>query len=164
MEQLVRFDPGLIFWTWVTFFVVLAILARKAWGPMIDALEKREAGIKAALAAADRAKAQAQEATVQYEQQLQDGRREAQQLVADARTIAEQLRGDLEKDARRQAEELLASARAQIAADRDRALRDIQATVVDLSVEIAGKVVERNLSTADNRKLAEDTLSRIGKA
>ena len=43
-------------------------------------------------------------------------------------------------------------------------MRDIQATVVDLSVEIAGKVVQRNLSTADNRKLAEETLSRIGKA
>ncbi len=164
MEQLVRFDPGLIFWTWITFFLVLAILAWKAWRPMIDALEKREAGIRAALAGADRAKAEAQEATAKYEQQLQAGRREAQQLVADARSAAAKLRGDLEDDARRQAEELLASAREQIAADRDRALRDIQATVVDLSVEIAGKVVERNLSTADNRKLAEETLRRIGQA
>ncbi len=164
MEQLVKFDPGLIFWTWVTFFLVLTILAWKAWRPMIDALEKRAAGIREALAAADRAKADALEATAQYEQQLQTGRREAQQLVADARSAAAKLRSDLEGDARRQAEELLASAREQIAADRDRALRDIQATVVDLSVEIAGKVVERNLSTADNRKLAEETLRRIGKA
>ncbi len=164
MEQLVKFDPGLIFWTWITFFLVMAILAWKAWRPMIDALEKREAGIREALAAADQAKADALEATAQYEQQLQAGRKEAQQLVADARTAAGKLRSDLEKDARRQAEELVASAREQIAADRDRALRDIQATVVDLSVEIAGKVVERNLSTADNRKLAEETLRRIGKA
>ncbi len=52
MEQLVHFDPGLIFWTWTTFFVVLAILAWKAWRPMINALEKREAGIRGALEAA----------------------------------------------------------------------------------------------------------------
>ncbi len=164
MEQLVRFDPGLIFWTWVTFFIVLAILARKAWGPMINALDKREADIRDALAKADQAKIEAEELGVKYEEQLQAGRKEAQQLVADSRSAAKKLQADLEKDARRQADELLASAREQISAERDRALRDIQATVVDLSVEIAGKVLERNISTADNRKLADETLRRIGKA
>ena len=49
MEQLVRFEPGLMIWTWVTFFIVLGILARKAWGPMIEALDKREADIRGAL-------------------------------------------------------------------------------------------------------------------
>ncbi len=164
MEQLVRFDPGLIFWTWVTFFIVLAILARKAWGPMINALEKREADIRDALAKADQAKIEAEELSVKFEEQLQSGRKEAQQLVTEARSAAKKLQADLEKDARRQADELLAGAREQISAERDRALRDIQATVVDLSVEIAGKVLERNLSTADNRKLAEETLRRIGEA
>ncbi len=164
MEQLVRFDPGLIFWTWVTFFIVLAILAWKAWGPMINALEKREADIRDALAKADQAKIEAEELSAKYEEQLQVGRKEAQQLVADSRSAAKKLQVDLEKDARRQADELLAGAREQISAERDRALRDIQATVVDLSVEIAGKVLERNISTADNRKLADETLRRIGKA
>ncbi len=164
MEQLVRFDPGLIFWTWVTFFIVLAILARKAWGPMINALEKREADIRDALAKADQAKLEAEELSAKFEEQLQSGRKEAQQLVTEARSVSKKLQADLEKDARRQADELLAGAREQISAERDRALRDIQATVVDLSVEIAGKVLERNLSTADNRKLAEETLRRIGEA
>ncbi len=164
MEQLVRFDPGLIFWTWVTFFIVLAILARKAWGPMINALEKREADIRDALAKADQAKIEAEELSAKFEEQLQSGRKEAQQLVTEARSASKKLQADLEKDARRQADELLAGAREHISAERDRALRDIQATVVDLSVEIAGKVLERNLSTADNRKLAEETLRRIGEA
>ena len=164
MEQLVRFDPGLIFWTWVTFFIVLSVLGWKAWGPMISALDKRETDIRDALAKADQAKLEAEELSAKFEDQLQSGRKEAQQLVADARSVSKKLQADLDKDARRQADELLTGAREQIAAERDRALRDIQTTVVDLSVEIAGKVLERNVSTADNRKLAEETLRRIGEA
>lgn len=164
MEQLVRFEPGLIIWTWLTFFIVLGILARKAWGPMIEALDKRQAGIRSALDAADRARADAEQLTLKYQEQLQASRKEAQQVLADARVAAEKLRIELDEAARRKAADLVAKAQDQIVVDRDRALREIRATVVDLSLSMAGKVVERNLTTKDNRKLVEESLRQVGEA
>lgn len=164
MEQLVRFEPGLMIWTWVTFFIVLGILARKAWGPMIDALDKRQAGIRTALDAADRARAESEQLATKYEEQLQASRKEAQLVLADARAAAEKMRIELDEAARKKAADLVDKARDQIAVERDRALREIRATVVDLSLSIAGKVVERNLTTKDNRKLVEESLRQVGEA
>ena len=164
MEQLVRFDPGLIFWTWITFFIVLFILAWKAWRPMIHALEAREQRIRAALEAADQAREESERLAVMHQEELRKSRQEARQILTDARSVAEQVRAELQDSARKKADELLARARDQITAEREKALREIKATVVDLSVSIAGKVLERNLTTEDNQKLAEESLRRIGQA
>jgi len=164
MEQLVRFDPGLIFWTWITFFVVLAILAWKAWGPMINALERREASIHGALEAAEKARQRSEELTARMEEEVRQSRHEAQQIIIEARAAAEKVRGELEEAAKKKADELVAKARDQIGAERERALREIRTTVVDLSLSLAGKVIERNLTTEDNKKLVEESLRQIGKA
>ena len=164
MEQLVRFDPGLIFWTWITFFVVLAILAWKAWGPMINALERREASIHGALEAAGKARQRSEELTARVEEEVRQSRHEAQQIIIEARAAAGKVRGELEEAARKNADELVAKAREQIGAERERALREIRTTVVDLSLSLAGKVIERNLTTEDNKKLVEESLRQIGKA
>jgi len=164
MEQLVRFDPGLIFWTWTTFFVVLAILAWKAWRPMINALEKREAGIRGALEAAEKARRESEELTAKVEEEIRLSRYEAQQIITEARAAAENVRGELEEAAKKKADELVIKARDQIEAERERALREIRTTVVDLSLSVAGKVIERNLTTEDNKKLVEESLHQIGKA
>ena len=164
MEQLVRFDPGLIFWTWTTFFVVLAILAWKAWRPMINALEKREAGIRGALEAAEKARQESEELTTKVEEAIRLSRYEAQQIITEARAAAEKVRGELEEVAKKKADELVAKARDQIGAERERALREIRTTMVDLSLSLAGKVIERNLTTEDNKKLVEESLRQIGKA
>lgn len=164
MEQLVQFDPGLIFWTWITFFVVLAILAWKAWGPMINALERREASIHGALEAAEKARQRSEELTARVEEEVRQSRHEAQQIIIETRAAAEKVRGELEEVAKKKADELVAKARDQIGAERERALREIRTTVVDLSLSLAGKVIERNLTTEDNKKLVEESLRQIGKA
>jgi F-type H+-transporting ATPase subunit b len=164
MEQLVRFDPGLIFWTWITFFIVLAVLAWKAWRPMIRALEKREARIHSALEAADKARKESEELTAKVQEDIRQSRQDAQQILANARSAAEKVRIDLEDAAKKKADELVAKAHGQIDAEREQALREIRTTVVDLSLSLAGKVLERNITTEDNKKLVEESLRRIGKA
>lgn len=164
MEQLVRFEPGLIIWTWLTFFIVLAILATKAWRPMIDALDKREAGIREALSAAQKARQESERLTMAYEEKLIESRQEAQKVMAEARSAAGKVRLELEEVARKKADGLIKKAQQQIEAEREQAVREIKLTVVDLSLSIAGKVIERNLTTADNRKLVEESLRQVGKA
>ena len=88
MEQLVRFEPGLMIWTWITFFIVMGILARKAWGPMIDARDKRHADIRTALDAAYRARAESEPLETRHQEQRQASRREAHKGLDDARAAA----------------------------------------------------------------------------
>lgn len=164
MEQLVQFDPGLIIWTWLTFFIVLGILAWKAWGPMIDALDRREARIRDSLEGADKARQESEEVATRIDEQLRHSRQEARQILASAREVGEKLRTGLEESARSKADEFIVRARDQIDAEREQALREIRATVVDLSISMAGKVIERNVSSDDNRKLVEESLRRMGQA
>ena len=162
MEQPVQFDPGLIIWTWLTFFIVLAILARKAWGPMIAALDRRESRIRESLAGADKARQESDELAARIEDKLHKSRLEAKQIIASAREAGEKIRVELEKVAHSKADEFMTRAQDQIAAERERALREIRSTVVDLSISMAGKVIERNLSTDDNRRLVEESLRHLG--
>ena len=164
MEQLVRFDPGLIIWTWLTFFIVLAILARKAWGPMITALEKRENRIRDSLSEADRVRRESDELTAKMEDELKKSRVAAKQIMARAREAGERVRLELEDAARGKAAEFMARAKDQLEAERERTLREIRSNVVDLSISMAGKVMERNLSTEDNRRLVEESLRQLGQA
>jgi F-type H+-transporting ATPase subunit b len=164
MEQLVRFDPGLIFWTWITFFIVLGILAWKAWRPMIRALDKREERIRNALDAANKARQESEALTAKVEEELLRSRHDAQQILADARASADKLRIDLEENAKAKADEIVAKAKDQIEAERERALQEVRTTVVDLAITVAGKVIGRNLTSEDNQKMAEDSLRGIGKA
>lgn len=164
MEQLVSLDTGLIFWTWATFLIVLVILAWKAWGPMIEALDRREQTIRESLEAADKARSEAEVMTSKFEEQLRAGRQEAQQVLAEARTLAEKVRLDIETTAGKRADEIIAKAKEQIETEKARALQEIRSEVVDLSLSIATKVLERNITSEDNRKLAEQSLKQIGRA
>lgn len=164
MEQLVSLETGLIFWTWATFLIVLVILAWKAWGPMIAALDRREQTIRESLEAADKAHSEAEAMTSKFEAQVRAGRQEAQQVLAEARTLAEKVRSDIETAAGKKADEIIAKAKEQIETEKARALQEIRSEVVDLSLSIAAKVLERNITSEDNRKLAEQSLKQIGRA
>ena len=164
MEKLISLDTGLIFWTWATFLIVLVVLGAKAWKPMIEALERRQQGIDEALAMAQKAREETAALTSRFEEQLQTSRQEAQQVLADARAVGEKLRSEIEADAHRNAVGILAKAREQIEAEKQKALEEVRTSVVDLSIAIASKVLERNISTGDNKKLAEESMRQIGEA
>ena len=161
MEQLVQLDPGLIIWTWITFGLVLAILAWKGWGPMINVLVRREERIRNALEAADKAQADAERLEADQDESIRQVRRQAQEILNQARTAAERVSAEVQAEARQRAEELVARGQEQVAAEKTRALREIRTTVVDLSVAMASKVIQRNLTSEDNRRMVEDSLAGL---
>ncbi len=164
MEKWLSFDEGIFLWTVVTFLVVLVILRWKAWGPLMDALDKRESDIREALGAADKAREEAEKMSHDYEEMVKKARAEAQQIVANGKVTAERVKSSIEDDARLKAADLLEKAKIQINAERDKAIGEIRSAVVDLSLQAATKVIEKNLDSADNRRLIDQTLSEIGKA
>ena len=151
-------------WTIVTFLIVLMLLKWKAWGPLMSVLDKRAEDIKNALAAADRAKEDAEKASQDYEKLVQKAHSEAQQIIADSKATGEKVKNDIESVARENAEKMIGKAKTQIEAESQKAIQEIKSSVVDLSIEAAEKIIEKNLDSEDNRKLVEQTIDRIGQA
>ena len=164
MEKWLSFDPGLFMWTIVTFLIVLFILKWKAWGPLMSALDKREEDIKNALSAADRAKEDAEKASQDYEELIKKAHSESQQIISNSKTAGEKVKNDIESAAKEKAEEMIEKAKIQIEAESQKAIQEIKSSVVDLSIEAAGKILEKNLDSEDNRKLVDQTLDSMGQA
>ena len=163
-EKWLSFDPGLFMWTIVTFLIVLAILKWKAWGPLMTALDKRAEDINNALSAADRAKEDAEKASQDYEKLVQKAHSEAQQIIADSKVAGEMVKNKLESAAKEKAEEMIGKAKAQIEAESQKAIQAIKYSVVELSIEAAEKIIEKNLDSEDNRNLINQTLDNIGQS
>ena len=164
MEKWLSFDPGLFMWTIVTFFIVLMLLKWKAWGPLMSVLDKRAEDIKNALSAADRAKEDAEKASQDYEELVQKAHAEAQKIIADSKTAGERVKNDIESMAKENAEAMIGKATTQIEAESQKAIQEIKSSVIDLSIEAAEKIIEKNLNSEDNRKLIDQTLDGIGQA
>ena len=164
MEKWLSFDPGLFMWTIVTFLIVLMILKWKAWGPLINALDKREEDIREALASAEKARQDAEKASSEYEDMMRKAQAEAQQIVAEGKAAGERVKNDIQSAANDKANEIIEKAKAQIDAERRKAIQEIKSSVVDLSMDAAAKVIERNLDSDDNRKLVNQALEGIGQA
>ena len=164
MEKWLSFDPGLFMWTIVTFLIVLFILKWKAWGPLMSALDKREEDIKNALSAADRAKEDAEKASQDYEELIKKAHSESQQIISNSKTAGEKVKNDIESAAKEKAEEMIEKAKIQIEAESQKAIQEIKSSVVDLSIEAATKILEKNLDSEDNRKLVDQTLDSMGQA
>tara|TARA_Y100000996_G_scaffold407045_1_gene384181 strand:- start:1015 stop:1494 length:480 start_codon:yes stop_codon:yes gene_type:complete len=158
---MVEVHGGLLFWSVVTFLLLLVVLKKVAWGPIISALEQRENDIKDALNAAEQAKKEAEKVSNDYEQSIKDAQKQSQQIIADSKEAAEKVKAKIENDASKKAEIMLNDAKVQINTEKENAINEIKAIAVDLSIKAASKVVEKNIDNDDNRKLVNDAIAEI---
>lgn len=155
---------GLLAWTVLTFVLLLVVLKKVAWGPILDALEARENEIKDALNAAEKAREEAERVSSDYEDAIRKAQAEAQQIISDAKTAGEKVKLDLEAIASVKADEIIEKAKAQIDAERVKVISEIKTVAVEISLSAAAKVIERNLDSDDNRKLVNEALEGFGQA
>ncbi|MCB1164428.1 MAG: F0F1 ATP synthase subunit B [Candidatus Krumholzibacteriia bacterium] len=157
-------DPGLILWTVLTFFVLLILLRKTAWGPIVDGLDRREENIRAALKEADEAREESRKVLAEQQAALAEARKEAQGIIDQGAAMAKTLHAELVTKAQAEAGEILASARREIQLEADRARESLRAEVVDLSLQVAGKLLERSLGDADHERLAREFMSEVEKS
>ncbi len=154
-------NGGLMFWTIIIFAVLLFVLSRYAFKPMLAAVEAREQSLQRALDEARQNREEAIRVLEQHRQQLEAARGEAQRLIAEGRATAEKVRTDLLEQTRAQQQEMLARARRDIETEKTNAIADLRREAVDLAIAGASKVIERNLDTQADRKLVETFLSTL---
>lgn len=154
-------NPGLTFWTIVTFIVVALVLRLTAWKPIISMLDERERTIREAIEGAKRERMEAEKLLAEQKTAVAQARKEAADLVRKNQAEVEAARQAALAQAKKDADDLLDQARRTIADERNRAVAEIKATAVDLAISAAGKLLEANLDEQRQRQLAEDFLQKM---
>lgn len=160
-NPLVQPDPGLFIWTIITFLVLLTLLAKYAWKPLLELLEKREETIRKSLDDAEKAREELERLTTEGDEIIAKARSEAQSIIAEGKSAAEKVRNETIQMAREQASGLLDKAEKQIQAEKDKAIEEIKSEVVDLSLSVAEKLIKKNLSSEENQAMIEESLKGV---
>jgi F-type H+-transporting ATPase subunit b len=160
-NPLVQLDPGLYIWTIVIFLTLLALLAKFAWRPLLQALDARQESIRRSLDDAAKAKQELERLQTESQRILAEARGEAESIVARTRDDANRFRDEMRQKAQQEAATIVKNAGKQIELETTRALQQIRHEAVDLSVAIASKLLQRNVSKQDNERLIEDTFKQL---
>jgi F-type H+-transporting ATPase subunit b len=163
-NPLVQPDPGLYIWTIVTFLVLLVLLAKFAWTPLLTALQARQEGISQSLDAAKRAREEVEQVKRESAEILKRAHAEASTIVSSSRTDAERLKEEAKQKARAEAAAIVAAAERQVQAEMARARDEVKREAVDLSVAIASKLIRRNISADDNRAMIDEMIRSLPRA
>jgi len=148
-------------WTIVTFLVLLAVLAKFAWRPLLQALETRQNAIRKSLDDAQQAKQDLERLNAESAQIIARARVDADGIITQSRADAERLREEIRQKARGEADLIVKNAERQIQLETSRALEQIRHEAVELSVMIASKIIQRNLTKDDNERLIDEALKQV---
>jgi len=148
-------------WTLAIFVIVVVVLGKFAWGPVLSLLQQREQFIHKSLSDAKRDRDEAEARLKDYAAKLQSAQAEAVAIIEEARRDAERLREELRQRAKSESDTILKNAERQIELQTTRAVQQIRQEAVDMSVAIASKIIQRNISKEDNEKLINDALKQI---
>jgi F-type H+-transporting ATPase subunit b len=160
-NPLVQPDPGLYIWTIATFLVLVWLLGKFAWRPLLAALERRQEAIKKSLDDAQQAKQELERLNVESRKILAEARVQAETILSETRSDAARLRDELKQKAQAEAAGVVKNAERQIEMETARALQQIRNEAVDISIAIASKLLQRNVSKEDNERLIEETFKQI---
>jgi F-type H+-transporting ATPase subunit b len=160
-NPLVQPDPGLYIWTIATFLVLLWLLAKFAWKPLLQALQERQDSIRKSLDDAQQAKQELERLHVESQKILAVARAQADTILSETRSDANRLRDELKQKAQAEASGIVKNAERQIEMETARALQQIRNEAVDISIAIASKLLQRNVSKEDNERLIEETFKQI---
>ena len=151
-----------LLWGSISFLIVFGLLAWKAWPAIKAGLQARQDRIREDLAKAESARTEAETSLDEYKRQLADARNDASQIIEEARLQAEGVRQERVAAVETEISELRARAAEDIRLASERAMGDLQSKVAELSIELAEKVVERNLDRQTQTALIESYINQVG--
>jgi F-type H+-transporting ATPase subunit b len=150
--ELLTPGTGLLFWQAVVFIALFFLLAKLAWKPILSSLKERETSIQQALDSAEKAKLEMSSLKSDNEKLLKETREERDIILKQAREAAGRLHDQAQLDAKKAADKMIDDAKSVIQIEKQAALRDVRAQVALFSVEIAEKLIKKNLSTDTAQK------------
>ena len=150
--ELVTPEIGLIFWTTVVFSLLLLVLKKYAWKPILSAVDERNKSIEDALKAADKAKEEMLSLNADNERILMEAKKERDVLLKGGREIKEKVIAEAKDKAKLEADKILVSAKEQITNEKMKAITELKNQVAELSIEIAEKIIKSELQDVNKQK------------
>ncbi len=163
MDKLINdFSFGLFFWVAIIFVILIVLMRKFAWKPILEALNAREEGITNALEAAENAKKELEQLNADNERVLKQAREERDAMLKDAREIKDKIVADAKEEANEQADTIITNAKQAIEVEKQAALAELKSQVAGISIDIAKKVIKRELASEANQlELVEKSLQEV---
>jgi F-type H+-transporting ATPase subunit b len=162
-EQIPPTDWGLQIWTLVTFLVLLVLLSKFAFKPIAQALDRRGEAIKKSIEEAEKQRAEAKKLMDDYQKQLAEARNEAKKIMDEGKALGENVRKEVVEKANAEATALMQRAQEEIQRQKEKGVQELKDTVASLSVQIASKVIEKEVNEATHRQLVENLIKDLAK-
>ncbi len=150
--ELLTPGTGLVIWQAFVFLLLFFLLAKLAWKPILTSLKEREDSIQLALDAAEKAKLEMASLKSDNEKLLKEAREERDKILRDARDAANRLNDQIQADAKKTADRMIEDAKTIIQTEKNAALRDVKEQVAVFSIQIAEKLIKKNLSDDKTQK------------
>jgi len=160
-SSLISPDAGMALLTWITFFVLLGVLYKFAWKPILTLLDQREESIRKSLDDVDRIKGEMEKLDATCVKRLKEAEAKGQEMIEDARKAAGEAAHIIEHQAREEARIQLENALRDIKEETQKARMILREESADLAIELAGKLVEENLDADKNRRLINRIIKKI---
>ena len=155
---------ALSFWTAITFAILLFVLGKFAWGPILQMIETREKTIYDAIEASKKERAAAESASSEMRAALATAREESAQLIRKNQQEVAAAKGELMAAARKESDDLLQAARRTIQEEKRQAIAELRGQAVDMAIEAAQRLVQMNMDEKGQKKLVEEYLAQLPKA
>lgn len=160
--ELLTPGSGLIIWQIFIFLLLIILLGKLAWKPILGSLKEREQSIQQALDAAEQAKKEMANLKAENESLLREAREERDKILKTAREAANRIHDEAQTDAKKNADKIIEDAKAIIQTEKNAALRDVKAQVASFSLEVAEKLIKKNLADDKAQKdLAETFIKEL---
>lgn len=161
LPPFLRFDPGVWIWTMLVFVLLLLILRKMAWKPIIASIEERDKTIKASLDQAAQIQVESRRIAEEQNRILAQARAEAHALLQSTRQAGEDLKRKLETVANEEKSRIIASANQEIDASKRAAISELRKTTADLSIRIAEKLIQGSLDEAKQRQIVDQLINEV---
>ena len=161
-EGLLKVDPGLLLWTIITFVVLLLILWKTAWKPIVEALDARAEKVRSDIDQADKSRQEAEKVLAEHKELMSNAKGESAKIISQGREEAEKVRSEIIEKAQGDAKEMAERAKREISMAKEAALAELKGEIVTISTDIASKVIGKNLNPEDQNALVEEALNKIG--
>jgi F-type H+-transporting ATPase subunit b len=161
--SLIDVNPGVAVWTLVTFVVLLVILKKFAWKPILTALEQRENAIRESLEKAEKAKDDAQKVLDQNQVNLAKAEEESKQIINQSRAYAEKLKDQIAQESKVQAKKMIEEAAAEIERKKDAAFDELKSQVVEIAISAAEKILRESLDKETQKRIVNKYIGEITK-
>jgi len=159
--SIIDIDPGVVFWTIVTFIMLLLILKKYAWKPILTALDQRENAIRESLEKAEKAKEEAQNVLAQNQANLAKAEEESKKIVELSRQYAEKLKDQILHDSRDQAKKMLDEASNEIERKKDAAIDELKTQVAEIAIKAAEKILKESLNEEMQKRIINKYIGEI---